>query len=225
MIIKCLTFYLGFSLVIKSKYKDILVKINDNASIQNQVFPKYKELSNSRKLNDVYSQIKTEDIDRIKALAPKEVSRQELFAEIVYLLQRQGVKVADLQVSKDGEVVIPSETSQTAKLKASTSVKKETVIKSNVSLPSGVGRYDVSLSLSGIDYLDLKRALVALENNLRLMDIRDLSFNPGASTASINLTTYYIKGSLVGETPVPLNGPASELNLDAGDPTSELNLP
>lgn len=214
IIVVIITFYFGFSLIIKDKYKSILVKINDNASIQNQVFPKYEELSNSKKLNDVYAQINPEDIERIKVLAPKEVSRQELFAEVMYILQKQGIKVSDLKITQDGVSGEPTDKVVNTKIKASTSVRNDVAVKrTNVQLPSGVGYYDIDLKLSEIDYLDFKRALTVLENNLRLMDVRSLKFVPSDNTANISLTTYYIKNSLTGEVSSDFSGPASELNL------------
>jgi len=55
----------------------------------------------------------------------------------------------------------------------------------------GLAQYDVTLSVSSIDYSGLKNLLHLLENNLRLIDVTNLSFSPDNNAATIGLRTYY----------------------------------
>lgn len=213
ILIVIMVFYLSFSFLIKPKYQKILAKINDNVVVQNQVFPKYLELSNSKKLNDAYSQISSENISRIQGLVPKEVGRQELFAEILYLLSRQGIKVSDLQVAKDGESLVSTSTPKTPARPSTPGTERVSPASPTVSLPSGVGYYNIDIELAGVNYSSFKKALLILENSLRLVDIRSLSFDPGQNIASLQLTTYYVKDSVLGQTPEPVDIPVGELNI------------
>jgi len=57
--------------------------------------------------------------------------------------------------------------------------------------PKKVKRADIILSLEGSGYSNLKKFIDSVENNLRLMDIKSVSYDPTKTTVSINLVGYY----------------------------------
>jgi hypothetical protein len=47
------------------------------------------------------------------------------------------------------------------------------------------------VDLVGLDYDGLKRLLRDIEQNLRLLDVRDLHFRQNSKEASLSIATYY----------------------------------
>ncbi len=58
----------------------------------------------------------------------------------------------------------------------------------------------ISLRFVNVDYAALQRLLTALEGNIRLTTINDISFDPANSIANFSVTTYYFTGKLVSPT-------------------------
>ncbi len=61
------------------------------------------------------------------------------------------------------------------------------------SLPSEIGRIKVTLSIIGVDYFSLKNTLNTIENNLMIMDIISLDFQPSNNSVDLVFYTYYLK--------------------------------
>ena len=59
-------------------------------------------------------------------------------------------------------------------------------------LPKGVGKIEVNFNAEGVDYYGLKNLIQSIENNLQIMDIENLKFNPEENTITIKFFTYYI---------------------------------
>ena len=51
----------------------------------------------------------------------------------------------------------------------------------------------IKLSVSGVSYKKLKALLLAIEENLRLMDVVDVNFSSERKTADLEIDTYYYK--------------------------------
>jgi hypothetical protein len=70
---------------------------------------------------------------------------------------------------------------------------KDKTKKTDAGLPAGVGKVEITLDISGVNYKSFKNLLDKIENNLLIMDITDLSFAPDASSANLKITVYYFK--------------------------------
>jgi hypothetical protein len=71
--------------------------------------------------------------------------------------------------------------------------QKDKTKKTDASLPAGIGKVEITLDISGVNYKSFKNLLNKIENNLLIMDITDLSFAPDASSANLKITAYYFK--------------------------------
>ena len=49
------------------------------------------------------------------------------------------------------------------------------------------------MEIIGVNYDGLKKLLATIENNLRLMDVNKIDFDPGARTVTLEVALYYLK--------------------------------
>jgi hypothetical protein len=48
------------------------------------------------------------------------------------------------------------------------------------------------LDITGVNYEGLKQLLAIIESNLRLLDVKKVSFSPEGNTAQLEIVSYYI---------------------------------
>jgi len=169
--------------------------------------PKYKEMENKKKeisnneeleyfsqkrkvkqLNDlinVYRKISETDMKKIDLLLPSEEKiHEELFSQIESIILRNGLLLKSLEIDV--------EESNVKSAKNLNNTKANEQIGEDI-LPKEIGRIRVSLNILGVDYFKLKDLVRVFENNLRLIDIDDINFQPDNNSVIINFYTYYLK--------------------------------
>jgi len=57
---------------------------------------------------------------------------------------------------------------------------------------NGVGEVEITVALDNVSYDKLKIVLTAVENSLRLFDVRGLSFSPSTGSTSLLIHSYYL---------------------------------
>ncbi len=60
-------------------------------------------------------------------------------------------------------------------------------------VPAGLLPVDVAVSVDGLAYAQVKLFLAAVDDSLRLMDVRSMNYSPGSNAASFDVRTYYLK--------------------------------
>lgn len=181
----------SYFLLIKPKYQKIVASINATFYEKNQLAPKYKELSNYKALIEAYKKVDPADIEKVSGLVPKEYLKEDLFTEMIYLASTKDLAVNDLNVVKDVDAI--AATSTGGRRVGPAGGATTTSATADLKLPSGVGSFNVKIVLGKATYPALKSWLQAMENSLRIIDVRSLSFDPKASTATLEMTTYYLK--------------------------------
>jgi hypothetical protein len=180
----------SYYLLIKPKYEKIVATINATFYEKNQLTPKYQELSNYQTLIESYQKVNPDDIKKIQGLIPAEYLKDDLFTEIVYLASVKKLAVNSLKIVKDVEATsTPSGGNRRVEVVGATVNTPAPDIK----LPDTVGSFNVKITLGKIDYPILKDWLRTMENSLRIIDVKSLSFDPKTSIASLEMSTYYLK--------------------------------
>ncbi|MFA4942572.1 MAG: hypothetical protein WC564_02990 [Patescibacteria group bacterium] len=181
----------SYYFIILPRYQKIVATINATFYETDQLTPKYKELSDYQSLIEVYKNISPSDVLKVKGLVPQEYLKEDLFTEIIYLASTQKLTVNSLNISKDGVATSTPVSGRTAG--ANTNGTSTAGNLSSLKLPSGVGAFNVKLSLGNVDYPALKTWLRAMENSLRIIDVKSISFDPKSGAAVLDMTTYYLK--------------------------------
>ena len=184
----------------------ILVIIVIVAGIFAFVIPKYRAISEEMKSRDEekrleldylnkyqveltkykssYDRIDKDDVNKVNKIYPEVEDIEELFTELAVLVKKNGLLLNSVELSKGGDK------------KAKKTVSKQEDSSSTEGqipeLPSDIGVISINLSISGVNYKSLKNILRTFENNLRILDIKNLSFKPEGSL-SLEVETYYVQ--------------------------------
>jgi len=174
-------FVLGFLFFIKPKYQTVSESIN---SISSTKEAEYEELEHKYvKIHGIwsdYQRIDKKDIEKIGKMLPLSGDTEDLFREIEILILKSGLTLKSIEVLSE---------ESSAKLKKSNSVP----VTPSGSILDNVGMIKINVSVSGFDYDQFKKLLIAFENNLRLLDVNKINVSLVERTASFEITTYFLK--------------------------------
>lgn len=162
--------YLAF---IKPKYQETKLLIQNNLEQQQRLYAEQvKKLNNLKVISDLYEKIPIADLDKFSEVLPDDYVKEALFGELEEIITQNGFVVNSISLSDSG-LSIANEEEANSKEK--------------------VGSLSISLSLSAINYNNLKNLLRLLESNLRLFDVTEVNFDPGGNGVELVLSTYYYK--------------------------------
>ena len=60
-------------------------------------------------------------------------------------------------------------------------------------IAGALGEVVIKLDISGVSYEGLKQLLAIIENQLRLMYVKKISYSPEGNTASLEISAYFLK--------------------------------
>jgi hypothetical protein len=169
----------GYFLLLKPRYDQATGYISI-LSQRNQVDfnSKNNELDKIKALLNDYNSIDKNYIDKVNVIAPVIKNKEELFSEINYLVSRdqlflQSISLGEVSGYTDSNLIAM----RVADQKISGNIQSVTV----------------NISIFGTDYQGLKNILSVIENNLHLMDVPTLTFDPTGNSTIMTINTYYIK--------------------------------
>lgn len=160
----------AYLIVIQPKYQKTMAAIQANIEQQQTLLiEQQKNLTSLKIVSELYNKIPAGDLEKFNEVLPNNYIKERLFGELDEVISQSGFIVQSISLekssadNKEGEEVTAEKT----------------------------GTINLRLSVSAIDYAGLKRALRLLENNLRLFDIKELSFSAGGNAVDLVLATYY----------------------------------
>jgi hypothetical protein len=172
-------FISGFFFLLLPKYQQTAGYIK--ASNQQQALDtsaKREELKKIQQLLAAYDGIDKKYIDKVNAIAPVIQNKEELFSELNYLVSVNQLVLQTITLSLgDGykdQGLVPISPAQGK-------------------IPANIETVNITLTIRGINYESFKSFLSALENNLRLMDVLTVAYNPGSEATTLSINTYYSK--------------------------------
>ena len=171
----------AYLLVIKPKFDTTLLAIKDNIDQQENFYQSQKsKIADLQAAAAMYRKIDEINISKVNTILPNNYAKEKLFGELEDLIAQQGLLLNSLTLNKSGE---------------DSSGGVMAITSSALDMPNAdkIGVVNVAMSLGAIDYAALKNLLHFLESNAQLIDIQNLSFDPGGKTAMLNFNTYYFK--------------------------------
>ncbi|MFA5131439.1 MAG: hypothetical protein WC467_03355 [Patescibacteria group bacterium] len=164
---------IAYFIIIKPKYDATMASINITIQQQKRLYTEQlKKLNNLKTIADLYKKISPTDLNKFNGVLPDDYVRERLYGELEEIVATNGF------------------------ILNSVSIEQEPAIDPNNPAPvenGKLGKVNLQLSISAIDYAGFKNLLRLFESNLRIFDITRLSFSPGGNTASLEMTTYYYK--------------------------------
>lgn len=161
---------------------------------KNEFLSEYNRLQNYREAISVFSEIEAENVYKINKIIPSKYSREDLFTEITYFVIKNNFQLKSVNITdpQSNESTISSGLSS-RRQSIEQQIEAPAYTRLTSMLPSNLNYFVVELEFLNIDYPALKYLLDIMENNLRIIDIYSLNFNPIDKTASIGFLTYYQK--------------------------------
>jgi len=174
---------LAYFLFLGPKFSATQATIQANSDQERNLYASsLKKLAGYKAMNEIYKKISPGDLQRFNSVLPDNYVPERLFGEIEEMVSQGGWLVSSLKISpvEDAPAVL-----------AEDGVPVKSIGPTNKNL----GRYNLELSVTALDYSGLKNLLKILESNLRLFDVMNVDYSPGESRARILLTTYYYKAA------------------------------
>jgi hypothetical protein len=175
----------GFFMLIKPKYDQTVQVIGViNKQEETDFENKKRELQKIKDLLKSYNDIDQNYKNKISSIIPIRENKEEIFSEVNYLVSRNGLILESVNLGEGGGYDISD------------------------SLPGGgedylasgeVKRISINLRVRGTDYEAYKNFLSAMENNLPILDVVNLSFDPGNKVSNFLIMTYYIQADIPKE--------------------------
>ncbi len=192
---------LSFKFLLIPQYKEVMFASNNVLQEKKTEFIiQYQKLNDYENTINQFNAISFDDVDKIEKMIPNSYIRDDLFAEVTNFLQVNNYKVKNVEVSSIDQ---SSDTinadlnlnrrSDSQNQKETTSTSSDLHKKQLALLPSDIGAWKVKVSVSGVDYFNLKKMLNILESNLKIIDIYYLDFQPINRIVTIDFLTYYKK--------------------------------
>lgn len=174
----------SYVFLLKAKYDQIILAIEESgASNQDEYQNQLKRLGELRRLETAYEDLGKKDIEKINTFLPDETKPENLLAQMEAIILKNGLILKKLSVEPVGE-----------KNQKSLNIAEGEISNAQASEASAsVGKIRISMDVGGTDYERFKSLLSVFENNLRLIDIEELSFSPSDKSTHLSMVTYYFK--------------------------------
>lgn len=172
------------------------VSVSSEEVLQNkkaEFLREYNSLQDYKKIIAGFSQINQEDVYRIEKMMPSRYSREDLFIEMTHFLLENNFKTDLVKVSDPLEIASIEKNDAQGRRVVNNNTDLPGYYDYVVSLPAGIGSWIVEIELSDVNYQSLKQFLNIVENNLRIMDIYSLNFDPENKSVKAQIITYYKK--------------------------------
>jgi hypothetical protein len=177
---------LAYFLLIGPKFQTTQAAIQANIDEQQSIYAgQQKKLSNLKALAELYKKINLSDLQKFNTVLPDKYVPERLFGELEEITAQGGWEITSVKIMD------PEDTAKAVKATAVDEEGKPIVAVVKTVKDPRLGTVSLEVNFGSIDYAGLKSLLRLLENNLRLMDVEAVDFNPANSSAVLRLDTYY----------------------------------
>lgn len=156
--------YGGYTFVLAPKQEASEEEVGKITDEREQTYLSLKgELARLEELSLVFNSIEKKNIDKLEKILPKKIELEELMKQMEVIVIQNGLFLTSISVSEGAQ------------------------------LTNEIGTANISINIVGTSYTGFKTLLRTLENNLRLLDVTELSFSPDAKSTTLAITAYYQK--------------------------------
>jgi len=178
--IAAVIFVAGFFFLLLPKYQQTInyLDVFNKQQIMD-ASTKQNELNKAQQLIVSYNSIDKNSIDKVNAIAPVAHNQEELFTEFNHLIASYQLSLNSISISVgDGY----------------TDKNLVPIAPEDEAIAAGLQTAHVNISISGLtSYDSFKSFLTAMENNLHLMDILNVSYGADTKGLDLSIDTYYSK--------------------------------
>ena len=172
-------FFSGFFILLLPRYQQAAsyLEISNQQQTLN-VSAEHVKLNKIQKLLAAYNSIDKNYLAILNEIAPVVQNKEELFSELNYLISANQLFLTSVSLSAGNSYadqgLVPISGAQGAIVGSLQTVK-------------------IDIGVRGTNYQTFKNLLSSLENNLRLMDVLSVTFNPQSQDTTLTIDAYYSK--------------------------------
>ncbi len=144
-----------------------------------------KEIKKLKEVVQSYNKLTEKEVEKINKILPEKKESVELFSQIDSLIKRNGlilglinIKETNTERGRKTGIILPGSNSELEK-KDRDLEKKE---------------LELDIEIKGASYFALKSLLSSFENNLRIIDVQSVKYDPRDETVDLVLKSYYLEG-------------------------------
>ncbi|PIT93689.1 hypothetical protein COU00_03005 [Candidatus Falkowbacteria bacterium CG10_big_fil_rev_8_21_14_0_10_43_11] len=184
-----IVFVLGYFFVLKPKISRVFKSQTEIAAVKREEQAKLaeyeKKISELRSIKEQYAGLSGEDVKKIEEMLPDKIGERELAMQINKIVADNGLLLEAVNFDAKG------------KISAGQSAARRPAGTDNGAPPEAssqkIGEVTLGLDIGGVSYPALKSLLSGLENNLRLIDVQSVKFNPADDKAELIVKSYYLR--------------------------------
>lgn len=185
LIIVIILLFFGYEYIIKPKSERVNINseimITDKQSDKRVLEGALEKLISYRL---AYGSISQTEKDKISMILPGKEGRDNLFTNMEAFVSRQGLMLDSIEIGAKDESAANSRQRQ-ADEEIGTAAGE-----------GGINTINLSMEISGVNsYERFKDFLIALENNLRLVDVTSVNYDQEAGSLSLEAMAYYINSN------------------------------
>ncbi|HNW55916.1 MAG TPA: hypothetical protein PKN62_02460 [bacterium] len=163
------------------EYQNTLLEVNDNyQQAKIELANKQKYQNNLIKLNEFYKSIDQTTRNKVFDMLPTELNKENILAEI------EAICLANSLMIKSSDVKAVSESDNSSQKDGEQAAKP--IDKQAEKINSAV----IKLELQGREYQSFKGLLGTIENNLHLMDVKNIEYSPSKNQITLSIQIYYL---------------------------------
>jgi len=177
----------GYFFLLNPKISQIKLEIANKEEVQSRQYDDLDSyLKRITKYKQSFDQINEDQMRKINIMLPENSEYEDLIVEVekIVLGMREGLVLKSLTIN-------PIEQKSTGNIKEIISGEKEEK-KGEANWMESIGLIEIKAEIEGIDYGNLKKLLSAFENNLRLIDIKEIDSALDGQNLTLTMQTYYM---------------------------------
>jgi hypothetical protein len=178
----------GFAYVLKPKYRMISGETEIKlAEYRDRLEARDKYLNNLIDLDRTYQEISPEDREKINGILPGSADAGELMRQLELIVKSNGGSLSLLNIVYNRP---KPKTPRAAQYNNKKNAEDPFLERK---LPEGAEKFQVELTIEGLNYQSMKKLLASFENSVRLMDVEEVSFESAGAKMTVMLSAYYLK--------------------------------
>lgn len=141
-----------------------------------------QQITQLQSMIDAYSSLSSSDVNAINKMLPDNKDVEALFVQIDKIIKSNGLLLSNITINDSGK---QAQSTKNSRLNITEKAENEPVSQTLQTM-------NISMNVVGVSYGSLKNLLAGLENNLRILDVQDIKYNPKGGSVQLNIIAYYL---------------------------------
>lgn len=178
-IIVVIIIFIGYFLFISPQYKTLQdTGLFEQREAETILSERQQNLSDLKQMRQAYDTLEIRTWRSLNNILPKESEIYLLFAEMETFARNNNLDLTSININANAAIASPADTKADAKA---------------ANIPGSIKAIDISVNIDGINsYENFKLFLDNIENNIRILDVKSMSYSPEKTQYTLSFTTYYL---------------------------------